>query len=84
MNDISGSFETNMSNDRMTNLVRMQIDDMATWNIISNTTMGKGGPMAKTYSMKGKSSVVYPDQESIDNSKHKINQVMNGETLVQE
>lgn len=84
MNDISGSFETNMSNDRMTNLVRMQIDEMATWNIISNTTMGKGGPKAKIYSMKSKKSVVYPDQESIDNSKHKINQVMNGETLVQE
>lgn len=85
MNDISGSFETNMSNDRMTNLIKMQIDDMATWNIVSNATMGKSGPMATTFSMKNrKSSVVYPDQESIDNSKYKMNQVMNGEILVQE
>ena len=85
MNDISGSFETNMSNDRITSLIRMQIDDMETWNIVSNAVMGKGGPKATTYSMKNrKSDVLYPDEESVNNAKQKINQTMNGEILVEE
>ncbi len=85
MNSIAGSFETNMSDDAITDLIKMQIDEMSPWNIVSNNVMGKGS-MEYTYT-QGQStrySVLIPDEESVRQARQKIYAVENGEILVQE
>ncbi|MDD2418812.1 MAG: LCP family protein [Oscillospiraceae bacterium] len=78
---ISGSFETNMSSDEVKGLVKMQMGDNASWNMVSNAAAGTGS-YETTYSMGSrKLSVIIPDNSSIEKAKNKIKQVINGETL---
>lgn len=69
MNAISGSFETSMPEEQIAALVKMQLSDMAEWNITSYATTGTG-KKAETYSMPGRSlSVVELSEASIDEAK---------------
>ena len=62
MNAVAGSFETNMPQEEISRLVKMQLSDMASWNITSYTTVGQVSS-AETYSMPGVMlSVVLPDE----------------------
>ena len=81
MNSISGSFETNMSFDEITSLVRMQMNDLASWNIVSNAVVGTGDSQT-TYSAGSQHLyVMIPNQTSVDNAKEKMQQVISGEIL---
>ena len=61
MSAVAGSFETNMPQEEISRLVKMQLSDMASWNITSYTTVGQVSS-AETYSMPGVMlSVVLPD-----------------------
>lgn len=42
LDSLSGSFQTNMSDEEIMSLVRMQIDDMATWTIETQRVTGTG------------------------------------------
>ena len=53
LDGLSESFETNMSPNDMTSLIRMQIDDMSPWDIKSNNVTGKGA-MKTTYTIGSK------------------------------
>lgn len=69
MNAVSGSFETNMPNDQIASLVKMQLSDMAQWSITSFTAEGTG-MYAETFSMPGQELyVMVPDEESIERAK---------------
>ncbi|NLJ89592.1 MAG: hypothetical protein GX323_01715 [Clostridiales bacterium] len=83
MNSIAGSFETNMSNDNITRLIKMQIDEMASWDIISNNVIGTPSSQV-TFTQKRKASVVLPNEESVSEAKEKINAVINGMQITQE
>lgn len=79
MDAVSGSFETNMTEQEISDLVKMQLSDMASWNITSYTAEGQVSS-AETYSMPGQTlSVVIPDEESVEEAKDLINEILEGE-----
>lgn len=81
MNSVSESFETNMTTAQIQALVKMQLSDMASWNIVSHSVVGTGDS-AKTYSSpKLNHYVMIPDEESVAEAKELIRKVQDGETL---
>lgn len=75
MNAVAGSFETNMPQEEIAKLVKMQLSDMASWNITSYTASGQVSS-AETYSMPGVMlSVVLPDESSVAEAKSMISDV---------
>lgn len=84
LKSIEGMFTTNLSADEIGELVKMQLDDMASWNIQSYAVNGNGGSDV-TYSMPGVYCyVMYPDQTLVDYGAELIQRVMDGETLTAE
>ena len=80
MNAVAGSFETNMPNDQIAALVKMQLSDMAQWNVTSYTTDGHSR-YAQTYSMPGTDLYVIDlDPASIEEAKRLIQEIYNTET----
>lgn len=78
MNAISGSFETNMPEDQIAALVKMQLSDMAQWNVTSYTTDG-ASMYAETFSMPGQELyVIELSQESVDEAKRLIQGIYDG------
>lgn len=76
MDAIAGSFETNMSSKDITSLVKMQLNDMSPWNIVTNNVIGKGA-MKTTYTYKSRRLyVAIPDEASVEAAKNKIREVM--------
>ncbi|MBC5690390.1 LCP family protein, partial [Mediterraneibacter sp. NSJ-55] len=76
MDAVAGSFETNMPQDQIAALVRMQLSDMAQWNITSYTVSGKS-MYAQTYSMPGQDLyVIEPDQATIEEAKRLVSETM--------
>lgn len=81
MNSVSESFETNMTTEQIQALVKMQLSDMSSWNIVSHSVVGTGDS-AKTYSSpKLNHYVMIPDQGSVDEAKALIKKVEDGEIL---
>jgi len=76
ISSLSNALQTNMTMDEITSLLKMQIDDMASWNIISQSVSGSGA-YKETYSMPGWSLyVMLPNQSDIDNCKNNIYKTM--------
>ena len=72
LNSLDGTFETNMSYENITNLVKRQIDDMTKWNIKSIGVDGTGSKNT-TYSMGSRLLyVMIPDQASVEKAKNEI------------
>ena len=81
LNSLEGSFQTNMSTDKITDIIKKQIDEMKPWNITSISLDGSNAS-DYTYSYQHeKLYVMVPDETTIENAKTKINQVINGEIL---
>lgn len=84
LSSLQGMFLTSMSMDEITSLVKMQLKDMATWNIKSYAVTGKNGS-AITYSMPGYyASVMYVNDEMVAHASDLIDMVLNGEILTDE
>ena len=81
LKSVKGSFITNMSTDRITSLVKMQIEDNAKWTISSYALDGTNG-REYTYSYKaGKLYVMIPNQATITKAKSLIDDVYSGKKL---
>jgi len=81
LNSLQGMFVTNVDVSDMSKLVKMQLDDMASWDIRSYALTGKGGS-AITYSWAGKYLyVMYPNESSLERACGLIDRVMSGEKL---
>lgn len=75
MNAISGSFETNMPEDQIMSLIKMQLLEQSTWEISSFTTQGTSA-FAPTYSMPGRDLyVIIPDEPSVSEAKARIQEI---------
>lgn len=75
MNAVAGSFETSMPNDQIAALVKMQLSDMAQWNITSYTTGGTS-MYAETFSMPGQQLyVIEPNPAAVEEAKQLIQNV---------
>ena len=65
-------------------LVKMQLDDMASWEIFSLAVTGTGGS-EMTYTGYGVYRyVMYPDMESVDHASALIDKMLAGEKLTKE
>lgn len=81
MDSMSGMFTTNMSSQEIAALVKMQLSDLASWNVKSYAVSGTGGSTT-TYSMPTKRSyVMYPDETQVKFAEQLINKVVDGMTL---
>ena len=78
---VQDCFVTNMPAERISSLVKMQLDTGGDWTISSNSLTGRD-TRAYTYSYSGQALyVMVPYQESIDNAKEMIQKVVDGEIL---
>ena len=82
---MGSSFSTNLTNDDMSNLVKMQLNDMATWNIQSFSVMGEGnGTKEYTFSMPNQKSFVWHQDETyVEHAQDLIDKVFDGETITE-
>ncbi|MGI5894058.1 MAG: LCP family protein [Candidatus Merdivicinus sp.] len=76
MEAVSGSFETNMPEDQITELAAMQLFENPSWEISSFTVDGASA-YRPTFSMPGQDLyVILPKQESINQAKDRINTLL--------
>lgn len=81
LNSLEGSFQTSMSTDKITDIIKKQIDEMASWNVTSISLDGTNGS-EYTYSYSWQQLyVMIPDETTIENAKAKIQEVTSGQTL---
>jgi len=80
MASVSGNFETSMPYDVIAKLVRDQLDNGGSWNIVSYSVDGTGNTK-KPYSLSTGAYVMIPDQETVDTAIDMMNRVKNGEIL---
>ena len=81
LKSMEGMFKTTVSMDEISMLVKMQLDDMASWNIQSFAATGTGGS-EKNYSSPGhKAYVMYPNKASVAHATTLVERVLAGETL---
>ena len=71
---MEGSFETSMPYDKMSELVRGQLESGAQWNIVSYSVTGSGSS-AVPYSMSQRAYVMIPDENSVNTAKAMIRQI---------
>ena len=79
MDSLSDCFITDMPRDQISDLVKMQLDEGGSWNIVSNSVAGVGG-MDYTYS-GGEASVMYQVDSAVEQAKMLISQCENGQIL---
>lgn len=73
---VGDKMQTSLSENDISAIVKAQIKDMGSWEIISNSVSGNG-TMAETYSMPGRNlSVVIPDEESVTEAQKQISHIM--------
>ena len=76
-------FVTDMQPSDISKLVKMQLSDMATWNVNTFAVVGTGGS-ERTYSMPGSYAyVMYPNEKSVELASELIQKVIKGETLTE-
>ena len=79
LNALSNSFITNLKTEDITNFIKMQIDDMPSWDIENISLNGRDG-FDYTYSYGGtKLYVMIPDNETIINATNKIETILKEE-----
>ena len=80
MDAAADCFVTSFSQEQISALVRMQLGDLASWDIQSYTVTGSGAKSSKCYSAKGQSLyVMKPDGNSVNEAKALIAAVLGGE-----
>jgi len=82
LNSLEGMFVTDISMDDISKLVKMQLEDFASWNIQSYAVTGDGGE-DYTYTA-GLAYVMYPYQGMVDYGKELIDRVIAGEILTEQ
>ena len=84
MSSLEGMFSTNLQTSDISMLVKMQLNDLATWDVFSFAVTGSGGS-EKTYSAPGHTAyVMYPNEESVDYASGLIDKILAGEILTEE
>ena len=78
LDTIDGTFETNISSDEISNLIKMQLSEKIAWDIETNYLNGEGASK-ETYSTKTKAYVMEPDIASVASAQTKINKIINEE-----
>ena len=77
LDSLDGAFETNVPYDVMASLVRKQLDERGSWQVLSYSVDGTGDTQ-KPYSMSSKAYVMIPDQNTVDKAKVLMKKVREG------
>ena len=81
LKSMEGTFITSLSMDDIGKLVRMQLSDMAQWEVRSFAVTGYGDTKT-TYSMPGTGAyVMHPNQKSVEHAAALMQRVLDGEIL---
>lgn len=81
INSLNGTFQSNMDDTDILKLIKMQLNDMASWNITSYSLNGSDS-YEYTYSYSAqKLYVMEPDMDTVNEATSLINAVNNGDTL---
>ena len=84
LSSLEGMFSTNLQTSDLSKLVKMQLNDPASWDILSFAVVGTGGS-EKTYSAPGHNAyVMYPNKESVAYASELVKKVFSGEKLKEE
>jgi LCP family protein required for cell wall assembly len=84
MDSVSESFTTNVPSSKITALVKMQLEDNASWNIVRYNVSGSGSTEA-TYSFGSEPLwVMIPDMDTVAYAQELLRQVRDGEILSKE
>ena len=84
LGSLEGMFVTSVTMDDIGKLVRMQLSDMAHWDIHTFAVTGFGDTKT-TYSMPGTGAyVMHPDQKSVDYASQLMQRVLDGQILKEE
>lgn len=83
MDSMAGTFNTNLTSNQISELVKMQLSEGGSWQVLSYTVNGTGDS-STTYSMPNqKSYVMIPDQTTVDCASDLIKRVLAGEVLTE-
>ena len=82
LNSLEGMFVTDMSTSNISKLIRMQLGDMASWDVLSYSATGTGGT-DYVWAAGGYAYVTYPDSSSVAHATDLIARVMDGEVLTE-
>ena len=75
---LDGTFETSLETKDISAFIQMHVDDMTPWTLLSANLDGTTG-MTYTYSSPGQAlSVMYPDEETIEEAEKAIKAVLEG------
>jgi LCP family protein required for cell wall assembly len=84
MASVEGMFTMNVPMELVSDLMKMQLSDMARWNIVSYAVVG-GDAMEECYSARGmKLAVLIPYESSVSKASRLIDMVYSGEILTEE
>ena len=84
LESLEGMFVTSMEMSDISMLVKMQLTDLASWNILTYATVGTGG-WNVTYSAPGeKLYVMYQNEDAVKYGSNLAKRVASGECLTQE
>ncbi len=81
MDSLSDSFETSLSQQQISSLVRMQLDQGSGWEILSSRVVGTGDENTCYSSGDNLLYVMIPDYTSVETVAGFINRMKSGETL---
>ena len=84
LKSMEGMFRASVSMDEISMLVKMQLDDMASWNIQSFAVTGTGGRETNYSSPGHKAYVMYPNKASVAHASTLVQRVLAGEALTAE
>ena len=80
MDSLSGSFQTSMSSSQISSLVRMQLDEGGSWNVVNYAVTGDG-KNDYCYSLGKANYVMVPHANTVENAKKLIQMVYDGEKI---
>lgn len=84
LKSLEGMFKTSISMDDISLLAKMQLEDMASWNVQTYAVTGKGGSETNYSSPGHKAYVMYPDEKSVSHAATLVDKIMAGEVLTAE
>lgn len=80
MDSVKDCFQTSMSSSQISSLVRMQLEEGGSWNVVNYAVSGEGALMP-VYSMSSMPYVTIPDYTTVDIAKKLIDMVHDGKIL---
>ena len=84
LDSVEGMFQMNIPTEMVSKLIKMQLSDMARWNVVSFSVKGTVAA-EECYSMPGmRLSVMKPNQASVSKASRLIDMVLDGELLTEE